>query len=193
MIEAIAVVIGALLYRLRGGLFDDLTGIKGTQLMRAIWSVPTGIALAICASSPWWLALVLIATAFAGLALLGHGAHMVMDAERFVSGSKNKTELVTGWWLPRVFGGVPDQTWLDERRQDVTLYNVVGMSSIGLVRNLITVAPLFWFSPLFAAIYVATGLLHGPLYWVGWRVDESSAAGEYLVGGLSWVTIAGLR
>lgn len=189
-----AATIGAVLYRLRGGWLATLTGWRQpTQLMRAVWAVPTAGLLALCFGASPLIAAALVGTVFASLALIGHGAHMVMDAERFVRGSSNKTELLTGFWLPRLFGGVPEETWLVTRARDVTLYNIAGMSSIGLVRNIIAVAPLFWIAPIGAALYAATGLLHGPLYWVGWRIDDSSAAGELLVGGLSWAAIAMLR
>ena len=193
MIEGIATFLGSILYRLRGGLFADLTGIRGTQLMRLIWSLPTAVAMTISSGAPWWVAGPILVSVFAGLALIGHGAHMIMDAELYAHGRGSKTELLTSWWLPAAFGGIPDETWLADRAEDVTLYNVVGMSFIGLCRNTISVLPLFWFAPVYAAVYSVYGLTHGPAYWVGWRIADSSAAGEVVVGGSSWFLIAFMR
>jgi len=189
---AAASLIGALLYRLRGGWWRNLTGAQrwynGTHMMRAIWALPTAGLIYALAGGPWWLMGALFVSVFASMALLGHGAHMIFDAQKYTDGNGTKTELLTGWWLPEVFGGVPDAAWAHSR---VTAYNMAGMSFIGLIRNIIAMLPLFWFAPVPALIYATTGALHGPLYWLGWRLPSASSAnGEYLVGGLSWFAIA---
>ena len=165
----IAAIVGGILYRLRGGWFSILTGWKQkTQLMRAIWSVPTGLLLYFLAGGPWYVAPLLIVSVFASMALYGHGAHMVFDAKQFVAFSKNKTELLTEWWVPNVFGGIPDTTWPHWK---VTAYNLVGMSFIGLVRNGTAILPLSPSHEIPCLIYALTGLLHGPLYWIGYRIN----------------------
>lgn len=192
---ALGAALGALLYRLRGGALDDWTSVKwGTHVMRLTWSLPAGLGLALAAdptmASAAWLMPASVVAAFLSLALLGHGAHMVMDAAVFVSDSDNKTELLTDFWLPDVFGGVPDESWLSERSGSVTAYNVVGMTVIGAARTTIASLPIAFVSPWVALAYALTGLAHGCLYWAGWRVGLRSQGGEYLVGALSGAVIA---
>lgn len=195
----LSALIGGFLYRLRGGLFADLMGWeRAPQWVRfLVWALPTGVLATIAAGAPWWLAGPMAVAVHLSVVLLGHGAHMVMDAEQFILHSANKTELVTSWWLPKLFGGTPDESWLVLRPDDVTKYNVVGMSAIGLVRNTIAALPLFFYAPILGAAYATFGALHGALYWLGWRFDGSSdsqwgqnRAGEILVGALSWAFFA---
>ncbi len=193
-----AAAIGGALYRLRGGWFSNLSrrygwewgGKQRTQTMRAIWSIPTACFFAWTLGLSWIVALELVVSTFAGLALLGHGAHMVFDSKMFVDNSKGKTELLTWFWLPTVFGGIPDSTWPHSR---VTAYNLAGMSTIGLARNIITAAPLaFAGEPIAAAIYAASGILHGPFYWLGYRINGTGETSEVVVGAASWVLIINL-
>jgi len=183
----IAAIVGGILYRLRGGWLSILTGWKQkTQLMRAIWSVPTGLLLYFLAGGPWYLAPLLIVSVFASMALYGHGAHMVFDAKQFIAFSKNKTELLTEWWLPQAFGGIPDTTWHHSR---VTAYNLAGMSFIGLVRNTTAILPLSPSHEIPCLIYALTGLLHGPLYWLGYRINGRGETSEVVVGSFTWASI----
>lgn len=202
MFTLLAALIGALLYRLRGGWLRDLTGDKkwwnGSHAMRLIWSLPTAaLVTALAEPSPIvYAGLALVASIFASMALIGHGAHMTFDRKAWFGPSVNRTELLTGW-LPRVFGE-PVATWSDAR---FVAYNIVGMSAIGLVRNLLALAPL-WLAHFPGAsgqaltsiaigliAYALIGLTHGPLYWLGYRIGRSSAAGELLVGGTSWAAL----
>jgi hypothetical protein len=183
----IAAIVGGVLYRLRGGWFSILTGWRQkTQLMRAMWSVPTGLLLYFLAGGPWYLAPLLIVSVFASMALYGHGAHMVFDAKQFVAFSKNKTELLTEWWVPNVFGGIPDTTWPHWK---VTAFNLTGMSFIGLVRNTTAILPLSPSHEIPCLIYALTGLLHGPLYWLGYRINGRGETSEVIVGAVTWATI----
>lgn len=195
-----AAIVGGALYRLRGGWFSNLArrhgwewgGKQRTQTMRAIWSIPTACLFTLTLGLSWPVALALVVSTFAGLALLGHGAHMVFDSAYYVTRvpDKGKTEILTGFWLPAVFGGLPVSTWSHSR---VAAYNMIGMSTIGLARNIITAAPLaFAGEPFAAAIYAASGLLHGPLYWAGWRINGTSHTSEVLVGAMSWGLIVNL-
>ena len=192
----LAAIVGGILYRLRGGWFSNLSrrygwewgGQQRTQTMRAIWSVPTGLLLYFLAGGPWYLAPLLIVSVFASLALYGHGAHMVYDATHYVTRvpDKGKTEFLTEWWVPNVFGGIPDTTWPHWK---VTAYNLTGMSFIGLVRNTTAVLPLFHVSAGAATAFALSGLLHGPLYWAGYRINGTSHTSEVLVGAVTWATI----
>lgn len=183
----IAAIIGGALYRLRGGWFSILTGLKQkTQLMRAIWSVPTGLLIYFLAGGPWYIAPALIVSVFASMALYGHGAHMVFDAKQFIAFSKNKTELLTEWWLPQAFGGIPDTTWPHWK---VTAYNLAGMSFIGLIRNSTAIAPVAITHDIQSLIYALTGILHGPLYWAGYRVNGKGETAEVITGAVTWASI----
>ena len=192
----LAAIVGGILYRLRGGWFSNLSrrygwewgGQQRTQTMRALWSVPTGLLLFFLAGGPWYLAPLLIVSVFASLALYGHGAHMVYDAKYYVENvpTKGKTEMLTEWWLPNVFGGIPDTTWPHWK---VTAFNLAGMSFIGLVRNTTAVAPLATSHHAESIAYALTGLLHGPLYWAGYRINGTSHTSEVLVGAVTYASI----
>lgn len=209
----LAAIIGGILNRLRGGAFSNINraiaarleaaGNTGrlykltswlsrqrTQIMRLIWSIPTAALFAWTLGLSWLVTLELAVSTFVGLAALGHGAHMVFDSRHFIENSKGKTELLTGFWLPAVFGGIPDSTWSHSR---VTAYNLVGMSTTGLARDIITAAPLaFAGEPIAAAIYAASGLMHGPFYWLGWRIRGTQDTGEIVVGAASYALIVNL-
>lgn len=192
--SVIAAIVGGALYRLRGGWFSNLSrkygwewgGKQRTQTMRALWSVPTGLLIYFLAGGPWYIAPALIVSVFASMALWGHGAHMVFDAKQFIAFSKNKTELLTEWWLPQAFGGIPDVSWPHWK---VTAYNLAGMSFIGLVRNSTAILPLATINDLGAIAYALTGILHGPLYWGGHRIGGGYDTGEVLIGAVTWASI----
>lgn len=195
MAPIIAAIIGGALYRLRGGLFSDISRYVGwewgstqrTQTMRLIWAVPTaGLIVLLSQPAAWWLFPALAITVWASMALWGHGAHAIYDAKQFIAFSKGKTELLTEWWVPDVFGGIPDTTWPHWK---VTAYNMVGMSFIGLVRNITAILPVSPLNEYGALIYAGTGLLHGPLYWAGYRINSNGWASEILVGAVTWASI----
>lgn len=184
--------LGGLLYRLRGGLWKTLTGgdrwWNGSQACRLIWAIPTARLIFALTGGPWWLPAALTVSVFLSLALIGHGAHMVYGAAYWrVSAPGRQLELVTTFWLERLFGGLPWSPGWKEDRTD--LFNAVGMSAIGLVRNAIAIAPAAYFAPLPAALYAVTGLTHGPLYWLGWKITPNIRAAEILVGAVSWASI----
>ena len=110
----------------------------------------------------------------------------MFDAKQFIAFSKNKTELLTEWWLPQVFGGIPDTTWPHWK---VTAYNLAGMSFIGLVRNTTAILPLATINDLGAIVYALTGILHGPLYWLGYRINGKGETSEVVVGAVTWASI----
>ena len=192
MIELLAAAIGAVLYRLRGGAWRNLTGDRrwwnGTHAMRAIWSVPTGALMAEFSGAPWWLSVPLVVSVFLSLALLGHGAHMVFDRDVWLRDGVNRTELLT-FWLPWVFGE-PNRSWSNAK---IDTYNLIGMGLIGTVRNAIAVMPLLSFAPVFGVVYIATGAAHGLLYLAGWRLGGRSAYGELGVGAISWAVLTVMR
>lgn len=192
MLCAAAAIVGAILYRLRGGWFADLTGlVQPTQVSRVIWAGPTAALIYALAGGPWWLVLALFVSTFASQALIGHGAHMVYSRVELRKahwiGHGHDVELLTRFWLPLMFSERPNESWPTWR---VFLFHGLGMSVIGLVRNALAALPLFWFAPLAASIYTATGLLHGPAYWTAWRLPRASSAnGELIVGAISWAAI----
>jgi hypothetical protein len=190
----IAAVVGGILYRLRGGWFSVLArkygwewaGKQRTQTMRLIWALPTALLITLLLSAPsWWTFPVLSIAVFASVALWGHGAHMIFDTQYFIDKSTQKTELLTAFWLPQAFGGIPDATWPHWK---ATAYNLAGMSFIGLVRNTTAILPIFPFYEIPCLIYALTGLLHGPLYWLGWRIKDGETS-EVVVGAFTWASI----
>lgn len=182
-----AALVGAALYRLRGGWLKTLTGIGSTQLCRAVWAVPTAALLAWLAGWSWPFFAAFTLSVFLSMALLGHGAHMIYGPAYWPAlAGKSQTELVTGFWIADAFGGLPQRDWPQSL---IDAFNMVGMSAIGLVRNALAAAPLFWLAPSAAGIYAATGLLHGPLYRLGWRFTPDIRAAELMVGALSWASL----
>ena len=181
----LAAAIGGALYRLRGGWLKRW--INSTHACRAVWAVPTGLLLYFLAGGPWYIAPLLIVSVYASMALYGHGAHMIYDTQQFFAFAQTKTELLTEWWLPQAFGGIPDTTW---PHWQVTAYNLAGMSFIGLVRNTTAIMPLAPTNEFAAAAYALTGLLHGPLYWLGWRIrGDGIQAAEVLIGAFTYASI----
>ena len=69
MITSVIALMGALLYRVRGGWLP--TG--STQAARLIWCIPTGLLVwRQAAGAPWWTGPAVVAMAFAGL-MIPHG------------------------------------------------------------------------------------------------------------------------
>ena len=186
----LGLILGGPLYRLRGGWLKTITGTQSTQLSRAVWAIPTAAWIMYLWGTSPIVGLELAITVFLSMALLGHGAHMIYDYEELKDAhwvkSGNDLELLT-FWLPWAFGGKPDATWSEPR---VFIYHMTGMSFIGLVRNTIAIAPIFFVSPVIAGIYAVTGLLHGPLYRLGFYTPWKGYASEVIVGSVTWATIA---
>lgn len=177
---------GGALYRLRGGPVKDWSHV-GTQVARLVFAVPTGLLMGLLYLD-WQLGLATVVSVFLGLALLGHGAHMFISAtfwrKHWVIGvDPVRTELLTRW-LPKVFGGTPNENWPDAM---IVLYDVVGMTVIGVVRTTLWFAPLAIFGHLNDALWLAsTGLVHGIVYWAA---DGDSKDGEIGIGFVTWATI----
>jgi len=74
----IAALIGALLYRLRGGWLKDLVApFKiGTQVSRLVWAIPTACLMTEMSHAPWWMAIAQSVTNFAALAMFGTGQYL---------------------------------------------------------------------------------------------------------------------
>jgi hypothetical protein len=196
-------VVFGLLYRLRGGWFSNLSrrygwewgGKQRTVLMRLIWSIPVGTMLwygTTPDSEMWYRALLCIGFVFASMALWGHGAHMVFTItewqQGWLRGAKiETTELLTSWWLPKLFGGTPDPSWTNAQ---LIPYNLAGMTFIGLVRNLTTMMPFVILAPQMALWYTLLGGTHGLLYLLGEYTPRpkdytGGEVAEFYVGGTS--------
>ncbi len=161
--------------------------LDSTQLARLTWSLPTAVLVYLAAGDlPWWSIPALTVSFFAGLALLGHGAHMIYDNVLFLTQSKNKTEALTFLW-PKIFG-TPDLTWSDQK---VYAYNLTGMGFISLVRNAIGALPLFFLGHwVQGAAYAAFGSLAGFAYLAGWKSPWPSVrAGEAILGAANWAAL----
>ena len=78
MVAGIAALLGALLYRLRGGWLKDLVApFKiGTQVSRLVWAVPTAALMTEMSHAPIWLFQILIVSVFTAQALYGTGQYL---------------------------------------------------------------------------------------------------------------------
>lgn len=182
-----ASIVGGILNRLRGGLLDNIMGWKQrSTLQRIAYAVPTGGFMYLMVGGPLWLLPILMLSTFAGLTL-GHGAHMVYldraGTDEWVKHAK-MTEATT-FWLPLVFHDLPQASWPLWR---VWLYSAIGMGFIGLLRCSLTVLPLFWFHPVQASVYAASGLLLGAVYWLGQRIRDGETS-EVLAGAYHWAAL----
>lgn len=198
MIIVLFAAIGGLLNRLRGGLFSNLArrigwtwaGQQRTTTMRLIWAVPTGVYLWwLIGAGTWWLLPALVVSCFAGYAMLGHGGHMVFSVDEWVKQWKtnaNLTEITTEFWLPALFGGRPQPGWTIAR---VTLFHVLGMGFIGLLRSTIFMLPLLLSGTHFygSLVLALSGSLLGLLYWLGWSIRDGETS-EVIVGAFYWST-----
>lgn len=185
LIALAAALAGGALYRLRGGALKAWWPGIGSTAGRLLWVVPTAALIALLAGTGWLTFGLLIVSVLAS-ASLGHGAHMIFDTRLYHVIGGPRTELLTRWWLPYIFQGEPKASWADD---EVTAYNMTGMSAIGFVRNLIALLPLIAVAPAAVVAYAGTGLAHGPLYWLGWKITPDIRAAEVLVGAFSWLTI----
>lgn len=162
MILLFVTLTGALLYRLRGGLFSNIaraihaaTGWRvalwlskqRTQIMRLIWAAPTAALIGTTWHLPHWHIAALTVSVFVSMAAIGNGDYLDL---------KRKQPVIDG---------------------------------VGLLRNLIAIAPAMYLLPVPAAIYFATGAAHAQLYRLSHRATGSSELAEAMVGGLSWFTI----
>lgn len=67
VIEIYAIILGAVLYRIRGGW--HAIPIQGAQAVRILWSVATGALVWLLVGGPWWLLAASALGAFLGLLL----------------------------------------------------------------------------------------------------------------------------
>ena len=72
----VAALIGAILYRARGGVLKDWFPGFGTQASRLVWALPTAALMTEMSHAPWWLSLPLTITNFAALAMFGTGQYL---------------------------------------------------------------------------------------------------------------------
>jgi hypothetical protein len=196
-------IIGAVLNRIRGG-WGKVEYLGGhTHLARLVWALPTGILLFMVTTpntEMWYRAGLLIASVFVSYAFIGHGGHMVMVFDEWkkawAQGKRpDATELLTKFWLPKLFGGQPDETWSEDR---FLMYHITGMGFIGLVRSLIMVLPVIIIEPRSSLLFALSGIMHGFNYYFGsflpyitWRnmSTYSSQGGELVNGAFMWVSI----
>lgn len=187
------IVLGGLLNRLRGGLFSNITGARQqTQAMRLLWAFPTSSLTCILLGADWLVFGEMVLMTWLSWVALGHGAHMVYDrrrleVEHFAAGGQD-VESTTAFWLPALFGGKPNDTWPTWR---IYLFHMVGLGAIGMARCAIATLPL-WFVPgawPMAAIYIASGALHGPLYLLGYQTRWQGDASEVITGSWCWLVL----
>ena len=159
LICLLAAILGGFFMRLRG---MDL-GISTTfnRVMIAVVFGLTGLACGL----PWPYAVAVILTSFAA-AILGWGAHQRMHRDVYHQ-PMDHIELVTRW-MPKVFGVWRDD-WSVARK---TLYQITGMSTVGLAKQSLVSLPILFWSPWAGVIIALSGLAWGPVYWLGWQTNR---------------------
>lgn len=193
-------LLGGLIYRVRGGVTWFFPG--RSQINRALWAVTTAVFVTLVWDASPLAFACFVLSFFLSMAMIGHGGHMVIDIDELRRthfsnpAAYNETELLTDFWLPKLFGGLPGPDWPIWRTY---AFHMFGMSAIGLVRNAVAMLPAVFFLDVQDEVFYAlAGLLHGPLYWLGWRIPlkvpgltaGGSQNGELLVGTASWLTLA---
>lgn len=156
-------------YFVRGRNWKDYFGPnspEGHTKNSIFWGLVMGAItfahLMLAYEMPWaeagLLALQVAFMAFATNAWIGHSAHQAA----FVwfdkpPGDGNWTEWPT-FWLPYV---------VKRTKSTLSLYNWIGMTTIGVVRSAMIAAPLaYWVDPLWTLLALA-GALHPVAYWCG--------------------------
>lgn len=84
MVPAIAALLGAIAYRLRGGWLKDIVApLKiGTQASRLVWAIPTAALMTEMSHAPWWLLPILVLSHWASLGMFGTGQYLALNADR---------------------------------------------------------------------------------------------------------------
>jgi hypothetical protein len=152
-----AALFGALVNRARGHDW----GIS-TQFNRVMFGVAWGLTIG-AAGFPFWP--LFIITGWLSC-VFGHGAHQRMH--RQVYGQQfDHTEKLTRW-LPHVVGPWRDNWSVFSK----TLYQIIGMSFIGLVRMAVALLPILLIDAGWYWKFSQLGLFIGPLYWLGWQCSR---------------------
>ena len=115
MLAFAAALVGALLYRIRGGWFSNISravgwewgGKQRTQTMRAIWAVPTAALVTWSIGGPLWLFPVLIASLFTAQALFGTGQYLRdvrLELPDLLGFYRNALAMLPAfYWAPELF------------------------------------------------------------------------------------------
>lgn len=200
IITVILGVIGALLNRLRGGWFKELTdGGKqwwnGSVASKLVWAIPTGLLLFFLTTPDtnfWYRSILLVISSFAAWALFGSGAHSIMNKYMWIrmwaTGSKAEDYENFTFWLPLVMS--PPTRYSSE--EYFWQYHIIGKSTEGVVRMFVTILPICILAPAESLWIVLSGVAWGPLYWASWQVSDTRGwpIGELLTGGWTWLIIA---
>ena len=179
MIYLIAAFYGAVVWRIRGGAFTAATGVDlGADGGRSFCGAAFAAPLAYLAHD--WRLLALAPAFFIGLALIGWGPYMDMNAD-------HGNEKPSPWsWIPGRIG-IP---------ADSLAHDLIGMASAGTLCVAFPAGVLWWLhlqwwcvlgvGPLFAPLYLLADRLPLPTCVV---VDDGPAWGEVFVGALLGVAL----
>lgn len=161
--------VGAVLFRLRGGLSPALPR-PFDQMLFAL-----GYAALIYKRSGrnvWWFGGVLVLTAVA--LATGHGQYMDLGRFEGVGTGVETLDFIVAALFGADTGGL---FWRD----------LFGLCLTGLVVTLPAGLALLWFREwVVGAVIGLSGLLKGLAYSVSWAVGWDTAGGEYLTGFLLW-------
>jgi hypothetical protein len=170
LIIAAATVIGALIFRMRGGLGPKFP----RPLEQLAFSLPYG-AVAYLVTSNWYIAAVVLAVTTITV-LKGHGNNM--DLGTWMEDADSEWyEKYTGYsTLDPNSPGTAKEYW----------YDVGGMAISGLTYTLpCGIATL---NPLIAL----SGALKAPAYMISWALFKGTEIGEWLTGAFLWGTLAAI-
>lgn len=169
---AFLIPLGALLYRMRGGLGGDWIKAHvysgwGATCGRLLWITPTASLLSV--GAPWWVFLGLFPLLWIGVAL-GWGSYM--DLGRNAYGYSDAPELPLDPLLQVLFGR-PEPAWTARKRW---LRDFVGMTLRGGIETMPAGVLLMYCgaSPVFAL----AGFSKGVIYEIGWRLPSRTVGLE---------------
>lgn len=191
-------IVGAILNRSRGSWFRTHVLDSGT-LARLVWAVPTGFLMWYGLNTNYTFmenglrVFLFILSAFAMWALLGSGAHSVINFEKWKEqwdsgNTPDDTEGYSKWILFKLYGGSPNPMWSNE---DFETYHCLGKSIEGVLRMAIMVLPIIYLNPGLSGVLVLSGFTWGWLFYLGWQLDDDHgwAWGELFTGFITWGTI----
>ncbi len=191
---AIFIAIFAVLYRLRGGAISDYTKKYfeqrlGTHLTRLIcWVLPITLLFAVYVGYDWLFLIAIFICAWFSIAM-GHGTFQD-------NGHSPQTFNWLAPWMPAYM--------ITDSRAYRIMIDMLGMSSVHLMRGVILLLPIFFFMPMMLNLQILMFfiplVLIGPAYYLGWRTKldlpqlqaESTEWGELYTGGLWGVAFWGL-
>ncbi len=164
--------VGAIIYRIRGGLVPAMP----RPIDQILFSLPYGaIAYKASGRKSWVFFLVLALTVVA--TATGHGQYMDLGA-------------VTREVSPETLDFIV-QLFFGEDTYNNYWRDAFGLAVTGLAVTLPASTALVAFNNYWqGAVLFLTGFSKPIAYMIGWHFFDHTEAGEYITGGLSWLSVA---